>query len=182
LFVTATKWLYRQNAIKAIAAFVSDREILDSTSDIAHDTACMLVFVKEHSRGFKETNVNVMKSIMELFLALCDYHENAGCPFPKWAALNGATSASEKIADKKLSPLAKSLLMSLCVVQAPYVILSQAFSAVGKVKAPLAHEEFVKWFKSFLNEFGAASVGPGINDSVAFLQEVQKRQMCFMLF
>jgi hypothetical protein len=155
-----------------MAAFVESRGILDSPSDIALDSACMLVLVKEHTRGFKETNVNVNKSIMELFLSLCDYHEKAQYPFPKWATEDGTTFSTDKLADKKLSPMAKSLLISLCVVQAPHAIHEAAFSAVRNVRAPAAHEEFLKWFKTFVNEFGAASIGPGINDTVAFLQEV----------
>lgn len=155
-----------------MASFVESREITDSPSDIELDSACILVFVKEHTRGFKETNVNVNKSIMELFLSLCDYHEKVPHPFPKWAANDAATLATEKIADKKLSAMAKSLLMSLCLVQAPHVVHDGAFSALKNVKAPAAHEEFLKWFKMFVNEFGAASVGPGIKDTVAFLLEV----------
>jgi hypothetical protein len=140
-----------------------------------------LIFVKEHTRGFKETNVNVTKSIMELFLALCDYHMNAGYPFPKWAAVDGAILMSEKIADKKLSALAKAVLTELCVVQVPYTVQGTAFGALGHVKAPLAHEEFLHWMKHFCNEFGAAAIGPGINDTVAFLQEVRKSfRLCFI--
>jgi hypothetical protein len=147
--------------------------MLESPLDIEMDTSCILVFVKEHTRGFKETNVNVTKSIVELFLALCDYHEKAGQIFPKWAGEDGSIAATEKIADKKLSALSKNLLLSLCVVQSPHVIQTSAFAAVGKLKSPVAHEEFLKWFKSFCNEFGAASIGPGINSAVTFLEEVR---------
>jgi hypothetical protein len=159
---------------------VSARAVLESPSDIKMDTSCILLFVKEHTRGFKETNVNVTKSILELFLALCDYHEKAGQMFPKWAAEDGSIAATEKIADKKLSALSKNLLLSLCVVQPPHVIQASAINAVGKLKSPVAHEEFLKWFKSFCNEFGAASIGPGINTAVSFLEEV--RFVCIFPF
>ena len=146
------------------------------------DTACILVFVKEHTRGFKETNVNVTKGILELFLALCDYHEQARLMFPKWAGSDGARAAVEKIADKKLAPLSKNLLLSLCVVQAPDGILESSFTAAGNLKSPVAHEEFLKWFKSFCNEFGAASIGPGIYTAVGFLIEVCDKSFacCFL--
>lgn len=157
-----------------MAAFVSGREMIDSTVQIGTDTSCLLVFVKEHTRGFKETNFNVTKSIMELFLSLCDYHEKATCPFPKWAAADGATLCADKIADKKLSALSKALLTALCVVEAPHHILTRSFGAVGKIRAPAAHEEFLNWLKSFLNDFGAASIGQGLTETVTFLVEVRQ--------
>jgi hypothetical protein len=165
----STKWLLRQCAIKGLATFVSAREILDSPSDIETDTVCMLTFVKEHTRGFKETNVNVLQSIMELFLTLCDYHERANQPFPLWATKDGITISTEKIADKKLSAISKTLLMGFCEVQFPHYVLANAADVIHKVKAPAAHEEMLKWFKMFCNEFGAASIGKGVSDTVTWL-------------
>jgi cytoskeleton-associated protein 5 len=170
----STKWLFRQSAIKGLASFVSAREVLDSPSDIKTDTECMLTFVKEHTRGFKETNVNVLQSIMELFLALCDYHETANQPFPLWATKDGITISTEKIADKKLSAIAKTLLMGFCVVQFPHFVLANAADVIHKVKAPAAHEEMLKWFKLFCNEFGAASIGKGVSDTVTWLLQESK--------
>ena len=164
---------------------MSGREMLDSPSEIGTDSSCLLVFVKEHTRGFRETNFNVTKSIMELFLALCDYHEKATCPFPKWAAADGATLCADKIADKKLSALSKALLTALCVVEAPHHVLDKGYGAVKKIRAPAAHEEFLNWFKSFLNDFGASSVGQGLAETVTFLAEVRhfsREVMSFFFF
>lgn len=128
--------------------------------------------MKEHSRGFKESNVNVTRSIMELCLALCDYHENQSVPIATWAARDMATLACSKIADKKLSPMSKSLLLSVCAVQAPHLIFGQAFVTMAEIKSPVAQEEFLLWMKAFAMEFGAGAIGPGLNDSVVFLLEV----------
>jgi hypothetical protein len=128
--------------------------------------------VKEHTRGFKETNVNVNKSIMELGLAICDCHEKEQCPIPTWAARDMATLACSKISEKKLSPLSKSLLLSVCVVQIPHLIIGQSCATMAHIKSPVAQEEFLKWMKSFAQEFGAAVIGPGLKDTVVFLSEV----------
>lgn len=110
---------------------------------------------------------------MEVLLALCDFHVKANLPFVEWAAADGAALATEKIADKKLSSLAKALLSELCVVQQPSSVHSTCYATMGKIRAPAAHEEFVKWLRHFCNEFGAAAIGSEINASVSFLLEVR---------
>ncbi len=138
-----------------------------------NDSAFILVLVKEHTRGFKETNINVAKSIMELFLALCDCHEKMSCPIPIWTGREMAIMSCSKISDKKLSPLSKALLMSACVVQAPHMVLGQSYASMAHLKSPVAQEEFLHWMLAFSNEFGAAAIGPGLKDSVVFLSEVR---------
>jgi len=78
-----------------------------------------------------------------------------------------------KIADKKLSPIAKSLLTSSCVVAAPHVVLGQAYESIAKIKSPVALEEFLNWMKSFAEMFGAPSLGSGIRDAAEFLCKVR---------
>ena len=152
---------------------MNERELPPSPEALQSDSSHILVLVKEHTRGFKETNINVSKSIMELFLALCDCHEKMSCPMPKWAGSEMALLACSKISDKKLSPLSKSLLMSACVVQSPHVILGQCFASMSQVKAPVAQEEFLHWMLAFTNEFGAAAIGPGLKETVMFVSEVR---------
>ena len=170
---TASKWQSRQDAIKSIAAFVNEKDLPPSPEALQSDSSHILVLVKEHTRGFKETNINVSKSIMELFLALCDCHEKMSCPLPTWAGREIAIMACSKISDKKLSPLSKSLLMSACVVQSPHVIMCQSFASMSQVKAPIAQEEFLLWMLAFSKEFGAAAIGPGLKETVLFVSEVR---------
>lgn len=165
------KWQFRQGAIRSLAQFVSTRPMLDSHSEIERDSVCLLTLVKEHTRDFKETNMNVARSIMELFLAICDYHENAECPLPKWAIVDGTSLALEKISDRKLSALSKSLLMSFCVVHPTHVVLVSAYEIAGKLKSPSAHEEFLVWMKTFCREFGSASIGQGMSNTISFLKD-----------
>ncbi|CAJ1952945.1 unnamed protein product [Cylindrotheca closterium] len=169
--IQSSKWQCRQAAIKGLANFVSNREVLSSPSESVLEANCIVVLVKEHTRGFKESNFNVTKAIMELFLALCDYHEKAGIPFLEWASADAATLATEKIADRKLSSFAKELLSSLCVVRMPSEIHMICYEAIKKIRAPAAHEELAKWIQHFCNEFGAASLGSSVSEAVPYLVE-----------
>ncbi|KAL3924077.1 MAG: hypothetical protein SGILL_001267, partial [Bacillariaceae sp.] len=168
--IQSTKWQFRHAAIKELSSFVSSRPMLDSCSEIERDTMCLTVLVKEHTRGFKESNMNVVRSMLELFTALCDFHAKADCPFPRWVSFDASAVAVEKIADRKLSSLSKSLLLSICVVHPSDVFLPKILGDAEKLRAPAAHEEFLFWLKSFFNEFGAASVSPVISNIVAFIK------------
>lgn len=152
---------------------MNKKDLPPSPEALQSDSSHILVLVKEHTRGFKETNINVSKSIMELFLALCDCHEKMSYPLPTWASREMSILACSKISDKKLSPLSKSVLMSACVVQSPHVILGQSFASMSQVKAPVAQEEFLNWMLAFSNEFGAAAIGPGLKETVMFVSEVR---------
>lgn len=162
----------RQNAIKALAASVETGDGLGSDSSVGKTSASLLVAVKEHTRGFKETNINVTKAIMEFFLAICDYHENAVCPLSQWAMVDIVSLGVDKIADRKLSALAKALLTASCVVYQPSSVLMELSTKVDSAKSPIPHEECMHWLKSFCNDFGAASIGNGIKDVVPWLLKV----------
>ena len=98
------QWLHRHCAIKSLNAFCRSHdqgEIL---------TSQVLAVVKQYSKGFKDSNVNIMKSTFELFLSFCAVHVKASAPFPTWACKDGVAVAADKVADKKLSTFATSLL------------------------------------------------------------------------
>lgn len=168
---TATKWSSRQNAIRHFAAFLESCEAGDSPANRL--SAPLLIAVKEHTRGFKETNVNVTKAIIELFLAVCDYHLKCNSPLAESDMRDCVTLAVDKIADRKLSGLAKSLLTNVCLVSRPLAVVNTISSKVDKIKSPLPHEECQNWFKSFCNDFGATSLGNGIKDVVPWLLKVR---------
>jgi cytoskeleton-associated protein 5 len=168
--IKATKWQSRLKAIQALTEFVNSRLELDDCNEVENDSNCLLVVVKEHTKKFKESNFNVARGIMELFSALCDYHERSQCRFSNWAITDGTALAVEKIADKKLSSLSKSLLLTFCTVHPPHTVLTSACTCAEKLRAPLAHEEFLNWMETFCNEFGAASIGSSIQEIVPFLK------------
>lgn len=138
-------------------------------SDVEKTSATLLIIVKEHTRGFKETNVNVTKAILEFFLCICDYHMKALQPLMAWAVDDFVTLAIDKISDKKLSGLAKGLLSDCCLVYFPCSVVVTVATKMKSTKSPLSHEECLHWFKSFCNDFGAPSLGRGVKDIVTWL-------------
>jgi hypothetical protein len=164
----------RQDAIKSLTAFVESGELDSSKSPIGTKSSSILTVVREHTRGFKETNVNIMKAIMHLFIALCDYHEASECQIDERVVKDGADIAVQKISDKKLSISCKSLLTRLCVVSPPHVAVSEAFKAIKSIKSPVAHLEYLQWVGDFCNDFGAASLGPGISEIALSMIDVSK--------
>lgn len=167
--IQSKKWQSRQAAINELVGFVNTSPPLDDRSQLENDSNCLLVVVKEHTRKFNESNMNVTRCILELLSAVCDYHDRSQCRIAKWVATDGTALAVEKIADRKLSSLSKALLVTLCVVHPPQVVIASACACAEKLRAPLAREEFLVWMKAFCNEFGVVSIGSGIQETVAFL-------------
>ncbi len=166
---TASKWQFRQSAIMA---FVTVSKSDGIQASVISATSSILVVVKENTRGFKESNFNVTKAIMELFLALGDIHASASQRFPEWGADEAVMLALDKIGDKKLSAVSKALLTLMCVVSPPSSVLQLAARQVEKVKSPLTHEELLNWCKYFLTEFGAASIRSAMKGLVPWLLQV----------
>jgi cytoskeleton-associated protein 5 len=164
----SAKGIMRQDAIKSLTSFVESGKLIAS-KDIDKDCTALLTIVREHTRGFNETNVNIMKGIVQLFIAMCDVHEKMECLMNDWSAKAGTSVAVAKISDKKASDGCKSLLSALCVVCAPHTILLAALEAVQTVKTPVAHEELLKWIAVFCGEFGAAVLGPHLGDLIPFI-------------
>jgi hypothetical protein len=164
----------RQDAIKSLTAFVESGELDSSESPTGTKSSSILTVVREHTRGFKETNVNIMKAIMHLFIALCDYHEASECQIDERVMKDGADIAVQKISDRKLSISSKSLLTRLCVVSPPHAAVSEAFKAIKSIKSPVAHLEYLQWVGDFCDDFGAASLGPGISEIALSMIDVSK--------
>lgn len=168
----ASKWMLRRDAVKSLTVFIESGHLDESPGDVDQHSSAILVAVREQTRGFKETNVNIMKVIIELFIAVCEYHESKEKILADWAAKEGTAVCIQKISDRKLSGLCKTLLTSLCVVSSPTLVLLSSCDALKEVKSPVAHEEFLKWFQTFCDEFGAASIGSGISKFVPCLLDV----------
>lgn len=176
---TATKWLLRQDAIKSITAFIESGQLDEKQCTPAVASSCILVVVKEHTRGFKETNVNIMKAIFQLFLAVCGYHESKEQVLPTYLAEEGARLTVAKLSDKKLSSLGPNLLSALCVVCQPFHVLEAACAALENAKAPLAHEEFLRWFQAFCVDFGvSAGLGAQLGKLIPWLLSVSFSRQC----
>ena len=125
--------------------------------------------MKAHTKGFKEVNFNVVKAIMELFLALSECHADNKQPPDNWICRDAVALSVEKIADRKYATVAPPLLTSLCVVRAPRTISGLTIALIGKVKSPIPHEALLKWHQDICIDFGAAAFGNGINAMVPWI-------------
>ena len=167
--LSSSKWTLKNDAIKTLSGFIETGQVDTSSKDTSKNSSSILVVTKEHTRGFKETNVNIMKSILQLFSEVCAYHESANVPLMEWAVADGATAAVLKIQDKKLYGSCSEVLSWLCVVAHPNEVLLKAVAALESVKSPIGHENMLRWFVSFCHDFGAQSIGPSISEIVSWL-------------
>jgi len=167
-----------------LTAFIESGHLIDS-KNVDKDTSSILLVVREQTRGFNETNVNIMKAIIQLFIAVCGFVECKENTLVQWAVRDSAAVCVQKISDRKLSDLCKTLLTALCVVALPSSILLASFETIKSVKSPVAHEEFLKWFQMFCDDFGAATLGPEISEILPYLIEVSMKIIalfcCFIL-
>lgn len=165
----ATKWQSRQGAIQVLSNFCESESF--TAADTATETA-VIVFVKTHTKGFKESNFNVARAIMELLIALCSNHLAEAVQFPSWATKDGVRLAIEKVADKKLASSSKELLTCLLSVQHPSQLLPSAFAQLDGIRSPVAHESFLIWFKGAIDDFGARILASELNEIIQFLSKV----------
>lgn len=147
--------------------------MLNTSESLDLSTSSLLTIVAEYTRDFKETNVNIMKSIIRMLVSVCETHEAVETPVNEWVAQKGVNTAIGKISDKKLSDGCKQLLTCLCTVHRPHFVLLKGFEDLNAVKSVLAHEEFLRWISSFCNDFGCFSIGAGINELLPFLVQVR---------
>jgi hypothetical protein len=167
--------MLRQDAIKSITAFVESGE-LNASECLASTTSSLLTIVGECTRDFKETNVNIMKSIIRMLVSVCETHEAVETPVNEWVAHKCVSTAVGKISDKKLSDLCKQLLSCVCTVHRPIFVLLKGSDYLNEVKSALAREEFLRWISTFCAEFGCFSIGAGVNELIPFL--IQVRTTC----
>eukprot|EP00957_Ditylum_brightwellii_P154428 11751563-Ditylum_brightwellii.AAC.1 len=129
----------------------------------------ILVVVKEHTNGFKESNFNIIKAILELFLALCECYAALKKPPGIFMVRAGVTLAVEKVADKKLSAVCTTLLTAFCTVRAPKIIANFAIKVIGGIKSPIPHEALLNWCTEVMKDFGASSLGNGVKSIVSWI-------------
>ena len=150
-----------------MTTFAKSDDFLEGRQDVP--SPAILVVVKAHTKSFKEVNFNVVKAIMELFQALCDAHATAKQPPENWICKDAVALSVEKIADRKYSTIAPPLLSSLCVVRAPKTISALAIKVIDNIKSPLPHEALLKWHIDTCVDFGASSLGSGVNTIVPWV-------------
>jgi hypothetical protein len=172
--ISASQGTLRQDAIKKLTSYIEAGDLDSVAKDPAFSSSSLLVVVKEQTRGFRETNAHVLKAIMNFLLAVMEFCESRELLLPQWASIDIADVCVERISDRKLSEVCKTLLSTSCVVSEPSLVILHALQHLEKnVKSPVAHEEMMKWLRSFCNDFGAALIGSKIGDIIPLLLEVR---------
>eukprot|EP00977_Amphora_coffeiformis_P028441 scaffold35161_cov153-Amphora_coffeaeformis.AAC.5 len=161
----SSKWIQKQSAIKSITAFIDSDIKSESANGSETRISALLVVVKEYTRGFKETNINIMKSILQLLSTTCDYQFAAEKVLADWIVEDCVSVALQRISDKKLMDACKELLTSVCTVTNPAIVLSKSCISIQSLRTPVAHEEFMKWCHVFCENFGASSLGKALQDA-----------------
>lgn len=164
--------MLRQDAIKSLTSFIESGALDRSQKDVRAGISSILLLVKENTRGYQETNVNIMKAIMFLFVAVCEFHEGNEFQLSEWIIKDATEAAVQKISDRKLSVGSRELLTALCVVSSPATVILVGIEALKGVKSPIAHEEFMNWCQIFCNDFGATAIGSRMSEMIPWLLDV----------
>ena len=169
LGLKSSNWKFRKEAIDGLSEF-SQSATVKSTADKYPES--VLIFVKGHTKDFKESNFNIMKAIMSLHLDVFQLFELQERPMYIWITRKATSIAIEKIADKKFSSTAPILLTRLCELQNPAIVISLAIDAVESIKSPLQHEGLLSWMKLFCQDFGAKIIGKSTPKCVEWVVKV----------
>ena len=163
----SSKWLNRHSAIQALNSYCRRHEMFPGEKL----SSAVLIVTKLHTKGFKDSNFNILKSSLDLFLSLCELHSKSVIGFPVWACKDGVALATDKLADKKLSSIATALLTEMCVVNVPCLVIDESFESIDRIKSPLIHEAYLKWFNKAIIDFGGQTLGLNIGNVVSFLNK-----------
>jgi len=159
LGLKSSNWKFRKAAIDGLALFSKSINATNIDKDYAINT---LVVIKAFTKNFKESNFNLSKAIMEVFLAVCGIYLTCKRELEVWICDSAITIAVGKMSDKKLSGVASKLVTSLCEVQVPEIIVALAIKNVKSIKSPLPHEALLLWSTCFFVDFGAVAVGKSV--------------------
>ena len=169
LGLKSSNWKHRKQALNALAEFART-DARRPTSDKYPEN--VLVFVKHYTKEFQESNFNILKAIIELFLALLELYELHQSPVDIWITRKATAIAVEKIADKKFSTTAPVLLTRLCELQLPEIVITLAIDTVKSIKSPLQHEELLSWMTDFCKDFGATALERSVPVCVDWILQV----------
>jgi len=160
----SSNWKQRMGAINKLTFYY------DSGDEHAFSTIpSIFVCVRDCTKGFKESNFNVARSLLEFFSAILGAHTTIK-KSPETFVSNAATRlAVEKLNDKKLYESASTCLFSICQVKEPHITISHCVKAINGLKSPLAHEALLNWLKLFCVNFGAAALSNYMQDMLTWV-------------
>lgn len=149
-------------AIDALSTFIgsfAESEVKDNPP-----FAAVLALVKGNTKGLKQSNINLNKSIFDLLLCIFKTLSSLKVSSDIWICKVTIPVVIDKISDRKLGSCSHSVLTCLCEIKKPETVLSLAIEAITDVKSPLSHEAFLKWTLTLCEDFGAASLGSGVHN------------------
>ncbi len=165
----SSNWKFRKEAINTLTDFAQSDQVKSVAEKYPEN---VIVVVREHTKHFKDSNFNILKAAMELFLAILDMYESRAVPLDIWMTRQATGMSVEKIADKKFASVAPLLLTRLCELQLPEVVITISIEVVKSIKSPLQHEGLLIWTTRFCKDFGAKALGQSFPTCVDWLLKV----------
>ena len=165
----SSNWKFRKTAIDTLVDFTKSTKAMSEGETYA---ANVLVLVKFHTKLFKDSNFNILKSAAELFMAACDLFESLKLPMENWMCHDAASICVTKIADKKFASVAPTLLTRLCEMQFLEIIFYFSISTIKPIKSPVPHEGLLVWAENICREFGAIAIGKCLSITVGWVSKV----------
>jgi hypothetical protein len=159
-----SKWMERKDALGRVreAVLALGPQVASGGVDVSSSSllAALVAFLGEHSKKFKDANVNVVKEALEAALAgMQALVGDAPSAADKAAAASMVSMAVEKLLDKKLKETACGLLMAAVEVVGPAPVAARVIKGAAAAKAPALHAEAIGWLKACVTEFGASRAG-----------------------
>lgn len=147
--MNSAKWQDRVDACTVLGEAIQSQSLGGSLS------VPLVAFLKGHNNGFKMSNVNIVKAVMQVAVSAAQSVGDA--KFSKSAAWELMKSFGERFSDKKTQDVATALTTALCEATSPAFVVKRMKVVIEKVKAPSAHQGYLEWLKSAISEFGAGS-------------------------
>lgn len=161
----ASNWRARQGALDQLATYFKAANV----ESVFDSIPSLFVLTRDSTKKFNESNFNVSKSLLQLFITIFDIHSQAMRPPESYLYASATKLAVEKVGDKKQIEVTSSCLHMICTVKDPQRVLAVAVKTIEPIKSPLVHEALLNWFKSFCTDFGVASLSQGIQDCLTWV-------------
>jgi hypothetical protein len=153
-------WKFRKHALQFLTSFLEEHAASKENQHFPSDVIFAVFFVsKEHTKLFKDSNMNIIKAIFDLFTVVLSIHVSWKRQPDKSFCSDSISLAIDKVGDKKFYENSCTLLYSLCEVCPPETILTDLIAAIDGIKAPLPRELLLQWCTGFFQSFGVKAAG-----------------------
>ncbi|KAF0689123.1 Aste57867_19395 [Aphanomyces stellatus] len=144
------KWSDRKAGYEGIEECCQQQDV--ATANIE----AFAVYIHAMSKGFKESNVQALKSAFQAMGTVASLSESMS---PGVVTLV-APPAIDKIGDKKVSETIRPMLMAFSELVGPSLVLATIIGHMPNVKLPLAHVEVLEFMVDTVKDFGIGKCTP----------------------